>query len=258
MNTAFPTIPTAPVTQVFDFYNPKRYGSGKPYHKGIDYGVLPGTPVYACMDGVVHTAVTLQAGYGRHVKLTHADGSMSVYGHLTRLLVAQGDTVEAGQPIGLSGGDPNDSIDGDGNSSGAHLHWEIRPPGGHGSDQNAVDPMEWCLRHQPPELFTRCIVTAYGGLNVRSEPNARAKKLHALFNKQTVYVEEMLDGWARLRSLRPEWVHAAYLDVMDDQTQPPFHIDDMSAPTTPATPDPEERIVRVTIEYNSGKVETLP
>ncbi len=52
MNVAFPTINTAPVSQVFGNYNPALYG-GDRKHKGIDFGVMVGTPVYACIDGDV-------------------------------------------------------------------------------------------------------------------------------------------------------------------------------------------------------------
>lgn len=214
MNVAFPTIPTAMVTQTFGNVNPALYG-GDHKHKGIDYGVIAGTPVYACMDGVVTIATNQQTGYGRHVRLVHDDSCMSIYGHLSALMVRAGDYVKAGQQIGKSGGDPKDAIDGDGLSTGPHLHWEIRPQGLHASDQGAVDPMQYCMKYLPASLQT-AEVSAESGLNVRDMPMAAGRYLSLLYRKQAVRVVETKDGWARLHSLRPEWVSAKYLYFTGD------------------------------------------
>lgn len=223
LKTSFPTIPTALVTQIFGNYNPALYG-GDHKHKGIDYGVIAGTPVYACMDGVVTIATSQQTGYGRHVRLVHDDGCMSIYGHLSTLMVKPGDYVKAGQQIGKSGGDPKDAIDGDGLSTGPHLHWEIRPAGLHASDQSAVDPMQYCLKYLPGSL-QMAEVSAEGGLNVRDMPQATGRYLQSLFRKQSVKVVEIRDGWARLHSLRDEWVSAKYLFFTGEV----IHVDDAPA-----------------------------
>jgi hypothetical protein len=217
-NVSFPTIPGARVTQVFNNYNSALYG-GDRKHKGIDYGIMPGTDVYACMPGVVHTATVAQTGYGRHVRILHPDGSMSIYGHLNIIMVNKGQSVEAGQLIGKSGGDPKDGVDGDGLSTGPHLHWEIRPPGRHASDQTAVDPLEYCLQYLDVRREAAEVI-AYGGLNVRSQPNAGATKLSALYRKELVHVVERSGTWARLHSLRPEWVSATYLHFTGEIIEP--------------------------------------
>jgi murein DD-endopeptidase MepM/ murein hydrolase activator NlpD len=95
-------------------------------HKGTDYAVPIGTPVISWKDGVVSNQV-LDAGYGTAVMLEHADGMQSIYGHLSSKEVNAGDTVKAGQRIGKSGDT--------GNSSGPHLHFEIRK-----GKNNPVDP----------------------------------------------------------------------------------------------------------------------
>lgn len=218
MNVAFPTIPTAPVTQVFDNLNPALY-AGDHRHKGIDYGVIAGTPIYACMDGTVQVATSSNSGYGRHIRILHADGSLSVYGHLNKIMVTVGVNVKAGDQIGSSGGDPKDKIDGDGLSTGPHLHWEIRPPGKHASDQAAVDPMEWCFQYLE-EKFRLAEVNAYGGLNVRTKPNAGSEKLSILYRKKIVRVVEESGTWARVQSLRPEWVSATYLKFTSEVIEP--------------------------------------
>lgn len=239
MNVAFPTIPTAQVTQIFGNLNPALY-AGDHRHKGIDYGVIAGTPVYACMDGSVQAATSSNTGYGRHVRILHVDGSLSVYGHLNKIIVAVGSNVKAGEQIGVSGGDPKDKIDGDGLSTGAHLHWEIRPPGKHASDQTAVDPMAWCLKY----VFERILVAeviAYGGLNVRTQPNAGSGKLSALHRKEIVHVVEHTDTWARLKSLRPEWVSATYLRYTGDVIEPAS----AESATPPAEVTLEEKVSRL-------------
>jgi len=71
---ACPTIPTAIITQNFNNYRPDLYG-GDGRHKGIDYGIPTGTPVYACMSGLVELAAVANNGYGRHVVVKHGDGA---------------------------------------------------------------------------------------------------------------------------------------------------------------------------------------
>lgn len=217
MKTAFPTISNAPVTQVFNNYNPAMYG-GDRRHKGIDFGIIAGTPVFACMPGTVQMAVNGQTGYGRHVRILHPDGSLSIYGHLSKLLVSVGDVVDAGREIGKSGGDPNDGIDGDGLSTGAHLHWEIRPPNKHVSDQSAVDPMEWCLQYVLETVDVGEVISA--GLNVRSDSQASAPRLATLLRKDTVRIVEQKNGWGKLHSLRSEWVHMQYVHLTGEVIKP--------------------------------------
>ena len=233
MDTKFPTIPAAPVTQVFGNYNPSLYG-GDGTHKGIDYGIMPNNPIYACMDGTIHTATTSQTGYGRHVRIAHPDGSMSIYGHLNSISVQVNDYVRAGQMIGRSGGDPNDAIDGDGLSTGAHLHWEIRPPDMWSSDRHAVDPMAWCLRYVRATVRV-AEVTAWNGLNIRTAPSASAPRASyiALKRKEAINIVEERDGWARINSLRPEWVSSAWIaytgqviEIIPPDEKPPPELSD--------------------------------
>jgi murein DD-endopeptidase MepM/ murein hydrolase activator NlpD len=90
-------------------------------HHGIDFVASAGTPVMAAADGQVVSSTDLDAGgakYGKTIQIAHANGLRSVYAHLDRRLVAAGDPVRAGQPIGLSGAS--------GKVTGAHLHFEVR------------------------------------------------------------------------------------------------------------------------------------
>ena len=95
------------------------YSSGS-YHGALDYGVPEGTPVYAAADGVVITTANLTYSYGTYVVIQHAGGLQSWYAHGTRgsISVSPGQTVSRGQQIMKSGNT--------GNSSGAHLHFEVR------------------------------------------------------------------------------------------------------------------------------------
>ncbi len=95
-------------------------------HNGIDFAAVTGTPVGAADDGTVIEAKEERTGYGRHVHIEHSHG-VTIYGHLSAMLVRVGDVVKARTVIGKSGGDPSDPFSG--NSTGPHLHFEYRPNG---------------------------------------------------------------------------------------------------------------------------------
>jgi murein DD-endopeptidase MepM/ murein hydrolase activator NlpD len=97
-------------------------------HKGIDLANNVGTPIRAVQDGVVSFSGWDDGGYGYLVKISHADGTITVYGHNSSLLVREGDLVRQGQTISLMGST--------GRSTGPHLHFEVRPGG-----QAAVNPL---------------------------------------------------------------------------------------------------------------------
>lgn len=105
---------------------PKRGAST--YHEGLDISVPVGTAVMASCGGTVVRA-GWGSGYGRLIVLQHPDGRETRYGHLSRILVSAGQTVKQGQKIALSGNT--------GNSTGPHLHFEIRIGGG------AVNPLKY-------------------------------------------------------------------------------------------------------------------
>lgn len=106
------------------------------FHTGIDIAAPRATQVLAADDGVVAAVGDGTTGYGRYVVLSHRDRMVTLYGHLDQPLVKVGDQVLQGQPIGLEGST--------GNSTGPHLHFELRidgtptdpapmlPPGGPG------------------------------------------------------------------------------------------------------------------------------
>lgn len=99
------------------------------YHTGVDFIASSGTTVKAVGAGTVVSA-GWGGSYGNEVVIRHADGKYSQYGHLSSLSVSVGQSVSAGQRIGLSGST--------GNSSGPHLHFEIRTGPSYGSDINPL------------------------------------------------------------------------------------------------------------------------
>ena len=101
-------------------------------HTGIDFPVSYGTTVMAATDGTVRTQ--WNSAYGNMMIVTAKDGTETWYCHLSSYQVASGTTVKAGDAIAYSGNS--------GNSTGPHLHFEVRPGGG-----SAIDPLAWLQSH---------------------------------------------------------------------------------------------------------------
>ena len=123
-NASMP-IRTGTVTSNFG----RRTLRGRPdNHGGLDVGANKGTPIYSCGDGVVEW-VGWNGGYGKLVKVRHSDGTVSYYGHCNSYTVSKGQRVRAGQQIA--------TVNSTGNSTGNHLHFEVRRNG------SAVDPRRY-------------------------------------------------------------------------------------------------------------------
>ncbi|GAA3009266.1 M23 family metallopeptidase [Streptomyces fulvorobeus] len=105
------------------------------YHTGADFRAASGTSIRAIGPGTVVSA-GWSGSYGNEVVIKHEDGMYSQYAHQSSLSVSVGETVTGGQQIGLSGST--------GNSSGPHLHFEVRTGPGYGSD---VDPVSYLRQH---------------------------------------------------------------------------------------------------------------
>jgi murein DD-endopeptidase MepM/ murein hydrolase activator NlpD len=109
-------------------------------HSGQDFAVPSGTAVDAVHSGTVVKAGGWGAGdgpaYGNAVVIDHGDGTYSQYAHLSSIEVGIGEWVTTGEEIALSGNT--------GNSTGPHLHFEIRTTPDYGS---AIDPMQFLRGH---------------------------------------------------------------------------------------------------------------
>lgn len=87
------------------------------FHAGIDLDLETGDDVFNAFDGIVKRSDYV-SGYGNLVVVKHFNGLETYYGHLSKILVVEGDTIEAGDKVGLGGST--------GRSTGPHLHYEIR------------------------------------------------------------------------------------------------------------------------------------
>ncbi|OUN40439.1 hypothetical protein B5G28_01690 [Faecalibacterium sp. An77] len=86
------------------------------FHQGVDLACSEGTPVLAAMDGVVFAAGR-SASYGNYIRLTHSDGTETLYAHLQYLYARPGQVVRAGEVLGTAGQT--------GRATGPHLHFEL-------------------------------------------------------------------------------------------------------------------------------------
>lgn len=100
-------------------------------HKGLDIGASYGSSIYAAASGTVTTAqYGYNGGYGNYVIISHGNGVQTVYGHCSSLCVSEGEYVSQGQLIAKVGST--------GNSTGNHLHFEVRVNGVAQDPQNYV------------------------------------------------------------------------------------------------------------------------
>lgn len=146
------------ITQKFG-ENPSVYKPmGLNGHDGIDLRTkdqsdadgIPGhTFVYAAASGKLETVRNDgKKGYGLHIRIRHTDGSLTIYGHLSSALRQQGDTVNAGDKIGVTGNS--------GFSSAPHLHFEYRPVNESVNNgyAGAIDPLPFLTMSDLNETFT--------------------------------------------------------------------------------------------------------
>ncbi|BAZ31384.1 peptidase M23B [Cylindrospermum sp. NIES-4074] len=117
-------------------YGVRRYYNGKfandYYHRGIDYAGAAGSPVTAPAAGRVAMVGRVSQGFRVHgnvVGIDHGQGVTSIFMHLSRINVKEGDLVKAGQLIGAVGST--------GASTGPHLHWGLYVNG------QSIDPIPW-------------------------------------------------------------------------------------------------------------------
>jgi len=132
--------PHAQISQSFGpstFWFEPPYGGYPHFHTGIDMVEPFGSPVYAADDGIVALVGSSSSGYGNYVVIAHSGGLDTLYGHLSTAVVKVGQLVTQGQPIGLEGSS--------GNSTGPHLHYELR------INQKPINPAPYLPPGQPSD-----------------------------------------------------------------------------------------------------------
>lgn len=100
-------------------------------HKGVDVAAPKGTTVFTAAEGEVVRTGYDPEGYGAFIEVRHPNGMTTLYGHLSRIDVANGDAVASGARIGLVGST--------GYSTGPHLHFEVRRDGAQVNPTKVVD-----------------------------------------------------------------------------------------------------------------------
>lgn len=104
------------------------------HHTGFDFAVPVGTPIWATADGVVEFVGANSSGYGVQIRIKHSETITTLYAHLSSVAVKRGQKVKRHEYIGRSGNT--------GQSSGPHLHYEVRVRDNLKSPYHAIDPLK--------------------------------------------------------------------------------------------------------------------
>jgi murein DD-endopeptidase MepM/ murein hydrolase activator NlpD len=112
-------------------------------HRGVDFSMKPGNPIYATGDGVVESVSFEFFGYGNSVVIDHGFGYKTRYAHMKTISVAEGMPVKRGECLGQSGNS--------GKSSGPHLHYEVLYKG------RPVNPYNYYDLDMTPEEYATMV-----------------------------------------------------------------------------------------------------
>jgi murein DD-endopeptidase MepM/ murein hydrolase activator NlpD len=195
--------------------NPQIYSRfGMPGHEGVDIRALNNTNIYCCADGVVYRVHNdpdpRVSAYGKHVRVRHKDGYKTVYGHLARPLVREGQELKAGELLGKA--------DSTGASTGSHLHLTLKRDGATDRGEtnfpkDIIDPTPFLVW---PEFASKKSFDAYNWSPEKCLVGAHARvgqplqeedlNLISLARLEAIKLElnESLDTIERLRALAPE------------------------------------------------------
>ena len=109
------------------------------FHYGMDFTTKRGTPIYASGNGMVKRADNRSSGYGKHIRIDHGFGYVSLYAHLSKYNVRRGQKVRRGDIIGYVGNT--------GRSAGPHLHYEII------KDNQKINPLNFYYGNLSPKEY---------------------------------------------------------------------------------------------------------
>lgn len=141
---AIPTIQPVKnkdLTRIASFFGYRNdpFTKTRKMHFGMDFTAKRGTPVYATGNGVVKRADSRSSGFGKHIRIDHGFGYISLYAHLSKYNVRRGQKVKRGDIIGYVGNT--------GRSAGPHLHYEII------KDNKKINPLNFYYGNLSPEEF---------------------------------------------------------------------------------------------------------
>ena len=115
------------------------FDKSRKMHSGMDFSAPRNTPVYAASNGTVVRADSRSIGYGKHIRINHGYGYLTLYAHLNSYNVTRGQKVKKGDIIGFVGNT--------GRSKGVHLHYEVH------KDGKKVNPVNYFYSNLTPEEF---------------------------------------------------------------------------------------------------------
>ena len=114
------------------------------FHYGMDFSARKGTPIYATGNGTVKRADNRSSGFGKHIRIDHGFGYVSLYAHLSKYNVRRGQKVKRGDSIGFVGNT--------GRSRGPHLHYEIL------KDNKKINPLNFYYGNLSQKEFDAILI----------------------------------------------------------------------------------------------------
>lgn len=211
------------------------YSSGS-YHGGTDFPVPLNTDVHSSCEGDVVSVKYLTTSYGKHIKIkANVNGQIVYirYCHLNQILVSEGQHVTAGQVIGKSGST--------GNSTGPHLHYEVRNSAD--SYSNALNPRLYLpgtsYTYESSSNSDSCNCSdSYAGnytctsnstLNIRSGHGSGYSVIGSIPSGATVYVSKADGSWAHVSYNEVNgYASMQYLSKIPDTHNPEGHMESIS------------------------------
>ena len=139
-------------------------------HKGLDLYLQTGDSVVSAFDGIVRYAKFNSGGFGNCVVVRHTNGLETVYGHLSKIMVAENQYVQGGETVGLGGTT--------GNSTGPHLHFETR------YKDFTIDP-EMYFDFKTGSLIADTLVLNKSKLSAERYPTATVKSKRSRRSRST-------------------------------------------------------------------------
>ena len=127
-------------------YRTDPFNKSRKMHSGMDFTAPRNTPVYAASDGKIVRADSRSTGYGKHIRIDHGFGYVTLYAHLNKYNVKRGQNVKKGDVIGFVGST--------GRSQAPHLHYEVQ------IDKKRVNPINFYLGNLTPDEFDELLTLA--------------------------------------------------------------------------------------------------